>query len=85
MLSILAALPDAAATVERGASAEGAAAVLWRLHGHETGSGARVRLIGSTVWTGRIGEDWAQEETMLDMLRLRAPRPNQTISYGAPS
>ena len=69
---------------ERAIVGEGQIALLWRLHGHHLGpglggtpAGRRVRALGSSLLT-MAGTEVAVEETMIDLLALRA-QPHRPV------
>jgi hypothetical protein len=69
-------LPDATFYFERAITGGRQTAILWRMHGHHS-SGQRVRLIGSSVFTGD------SDETVIDHAALEAQLERTIIDYGA--
>ena len=67
-------LPDATFYFEHAVISDAQAALLWRVHGHHA-NGQRVRLIGSSVFTGDA------DETVIDHAALAAQISRATISY----
>jgi hypothetical protein len=67
-------LPDAAFYFEHAIVAERQTAILWRVHGHHA-CGKRVRLIGSSVFTGDA------DETVIDHAAMAAQIAGEIISY----
>jgi hypothetical protein len=67
-------LPDATFHFEHAAVGEKQTAILWRVHGHHA-SGKRVRLIGSSVFTGDA------DETVIDHAAMVAQIAGEVISY----
>lgn len=88
VLRLLTALPDATCLFERSCLVGDRAAVLWRLHGHHLGpgfgapSGARVRLIGSSL-VRIVDGVVAAEDMLIDTLALRATAHRPLIDYSA--
>ena len=68
-------LPDATFYFEHAVLEEKQTAILWRMHGHHA-NGQRVRLIGSSVFTGDV------DETVIDHAAMAAQVERETISYG---
>ena len=68
-------LPDATFYFEHAVVGETQTAILWRVHGHHT-SGQRVRLIGSSVFTGDA------DETVIDHAAMTAQVGRGVIDYG---
>ena len=68
-------LPDATFYFEHAIVAEGQTALLWRMMGHH-GGGQRVRLIGSSVFTGDA------DDTVIDHAALAAQLLRPLIDYG---
>lgn len=68
-------LPDASFYFEHAIVGERQTAILWRLHGHHAG-GQRVRLIGSSVFTGDA------DETVFDNAAMIAQLERTVIDYG---
>jgi hypothetical protein len=68
-------LPDATFTFEHAVVGEKQTAILWRVHGHHA-SGQRVRLIGSSVFTGDA------DETVIDHAAMAAQLERRVIDYG---
>ena len=68
-------LPDASFYFEHAIVGERQTAILWRLHGHHAG-GQRVRLIGSSVFTGDA------DETVIDHAAMTAQLERTVIDYG---
>lgn len=71
-------LPDATFYFEHAVVGEQQTAILWRVHGHH-GNGQRVRLIGSSVFTGDA------DETVIDHAAMAAQLARKVIDYGAVS
>lgn len=69
-------LPDAGFYFEHAIVAGRQTAMLWRVHGHNAG-GRRVRLIGSSVFTGEA------DETVIDHEAMAAQLKGELIDYGA--
>jgi hypothetical protein len=73
-------LPDATFHCEHAIVGEKQTAILWRVHGHSNGgqnaSGQRVRLIGSSVFTGDA------DETVIDHAAMAAQIGRGVIDYG---
>jgi hypothetical protein len=69
-------LPDATFHFEHAVVGEKQTAILWRVHGHHV-SGQRVRLIGSSVFTGDA------DETVIDHAAMAAQLGREVIDYGA--
>ena len=67
-------LPDAAFYFEHAVVGEKQTAILWRMHGHHA-NGQRIRLIGSSVFTGDA------DETVIDHAAMAAQLRRETISY----
>jgi hypothetical protein len=72
-------LPDATFYFEHAVVAEKQTAILWRMHGHHVSgpnpTGQRVRLIGSSVFTGDA------DETVIDHSAMAAQLGAKTIAY----
>jgi hypothetical protein len=68
------ALPDATFYFEHAIVGETQTAILWRVHGHHT-SGQRVRLIGSSIFTGDV------DETVIDHAAMTAQLTRELIQY----
>ena len=68
-------LPDATFTFEHAILGERQTAILWRMMGHHAG-GQRVRLIGSSVFTGDA------DETVIDHAAMAAQLGRVVIDYG---
>jgi hypothetical protein len=68
-------LPDASFTFEHAIVGERQTAILWRVHGHHAG-GQRVRLIGSSLFTGDV------DETVIDHAAMAAQLARDVIDYG---
>ncbi len=73
--ALIRALPDATFYFEHSVVGEEQIAILWRVHGHHT-SGQRVRLIGSSVFTGDA------DETVIDRAAMTAQVGREVIDYG---
>jgi hypothetical protein len=77
--ALVRALPDATFYFEHAIVAETQTAILWRVHGHNNGghhaSGQRVRLIGSSVFTGDA------DETVIDHAAMATQLAGECISY----
>ncbi len=73
-------LPDAVFYFEHAVVGEKQTAILWRVMGHHVGgpnsTGQRVRLIGSSVFTGDA------DETVIDHAAMAAQLERQMIDYG---
>jgi hypothetical protein len=69
-------LPDATFYFEHAVVGDKQIAILWRMHGHHV-SGARVRLIGSSVFTGDA------DETVIDHAAMAAQIERGLIDYGS--
>lgn len=69
-------LPDATFYFEHAIVAERQTAILWRVHGHHA-NGQRVRLIGSSVFTGDA------DETVIDHAAMAAQVGRAVIDYRA--
>lgn len=67
-------LPDATFHFERAIVGDAQTALLWRMHGHHA-NGQRVRLIGSSVFTGEA------EDTVIDHAAMAAQIERETLSY----
>jgi hypothetical protein len=67
-------LPDATFYFEHAIVGKQQTAILWRVHGHHA-NGQRVRLIGSSVFTGDI------DETVIDHAAMAAQITRKTLSY----
>ena len=67
-------LPDATFTFEHAIVGEHQTAILWRMMGHHVG-GQRVRLIGSSVFTGDA------DETVIDHAAMKAQLGRAVIDY----
>lgn len=67
-------LPDATFYFEHAIVADTQTAILWRVHGHHA-NGQRIRLIGSSVFTGDA------DETVIDHAAITAQINGETISY----
>ena len=68
-------LPDATFYFEHAIVGEKQTAILWRVHGHHV-NGQRVRLIGSSVFTGDA------DETVIDHAAMAAQLGRGVIDYG---
>ncbi len=68
-------LPDATFTFEHAIIGEKQTAILWRVHGHHA-NGQRVRLIGSSVFTGDA------DETVIDQAARAAQLGRGVVDYG---
>jgi hypothetical protein len=71
---LIRALPDATFYFEHAVVRENQTAILWRVHGHHA-NGQRVRLIGSSVFTGDA------DETVIDHAAMAAQLGADTIDY----
>ena len=69
-------LPDAVFMFEHAVVGEKQSAILWRVMGHHSG-GQRVKLIGSSVFTGDA------DETVIDHAAMAAQLVRKTFDYGA--
>ena len=67
-------LPDATFYFEHAVVGEKQTAILWRMHGHHA-NGQRIRLIGSSLFTGDA------DETVIDHAAMAAQLRRETISY----
>ena len=67
-------LPDATFYFEHAVVGEKQTAILWRVHGHHS-NGQRVRLIGSSVFTGDA------DETVIDHAAMGAQLAGEIITY----
>ncbi len=67
-------LPDATFYFEHAVVGEKRTAILWRVHGHHA-NGQRVRLIGSSIFTGD------SDDTVIDHAAMAAQIARETISY----
>ena len=67
-------LPDAAFYFEHAVVGEKQTALLWRMHGHHV-NGQRIRLIGSSVFTGDV------DETVIDHAAMAAQLGRKMIGY----
>ena len=74
LTALVTALPDATFYLERAIVGDDQTAILWRVHGH-TPQGQRIRLIGSSLFTG--GDD----ETVVDLAAMRAQSKRALIDY----
>jgi hypothetical protein len=74
--ALIRALPDATFYFEHAVVGDKQIAILWRVHGHHA-SGERVRLIGSSVFTGDA------DETVLDHAAMAAQIERGLIDYGS--
>jgi hypothetical protein len=72
--ALIRALPDATFLFEHAVVGEKQTAILWRVHGHHA-SGQRVRLIGSSVFTGDA------DETVVDHSAMAAQVGRGVIDY----
>jgi hypothetical protein len=72
--ALIRALPDATFHFEHAIATERQTAILWRVHGHHA-SGRRVRLIGSSVFTGDA------DETVIDHAAMAAQLAGDVTSY----
>ncbi len=70
-------LPDATFTFEQAIVGETQTAILWRVHGHHA-NGQRIRLIGSSVFTGDA------DETVIDHAAMAAQMARDVVDYGLP-
>ncbi len=77
LTALVRALPDATFHFERAIVQGAQTALLWRVHGHH-GTGQRVRLIGSSVFTAD------SDMTVLDHQALAAQLAQPLIDYGQP-
>lgn len=73
--ALVRALPDATFYFEHAIVGERQTAILWRVHGHHA-NGQRVRLIGSSVFTGDT------DETVIDHAAMEAQLERGVIDYG---
>jgi hypothetical protein len=69
--TLIRALPDATFYFEHAVVGEQQTALLWRVHGHH-GNGQRVRLIGSSVFTGDADETVIDQAAMTEQLERGA-------------
>ncbi len=75
LLALVRALPDATFYFEHAIAGERQTAILWRVHGHHA-NGQRVRMIGSSVFTGDA------DETVIDHGAMAAQLGRVVIDYG---
>jgi hypothetical protein len=73
--ALIRALPDATFYFEHAVVGDTQTAILWRIHGHHA-SGQRVRLIGSSMFTGDA------DETVIDHAAMAAQVERGVIDYG---
>jgi hypothetical protein len=73
--ALIRALPDATFYFEHAVVHDKQTAILWRMHGHHAG-GQRVRLIGSSVFTGDA------DKTVIDHAAMAAQVERGLIDYG---
>jgi hypothetical protein len=73
--SLIRTVPDATFHFEQAIVGEKQTAILWRVHGHHA-NGHRVRLIGSSVFTGDA------DETVIDHAAMTAQIGRGVIDYG---
>jgi hypothetical protein len=73
--ALIRALPDATFYFEHAVVGEKQIAILWRVHGHHA-CGQRVRLIGSSVFTGEA------DETVIDHAAMAGQIERGLIDYG---
>jgi hypothetical protein len=73
--TLIRAIPDATFYFEHAIIGEMQTAILWRVHGHHA-NGQRVRLIGSSVFTGDA------DETVIDHAAMAAEVGREVIDYG---
>lgn len=74
--ALIRALPDASFYFEHAVVGGKQIAILWRVHGHHA-NGQRVRLIGSSVFTGDA------DETVIDHAAMAAQLDRTLIDYGS--
>ncbi|WP_397602453.1 hypothetical protein [Sphingorhabdus sp.] len=74
--ALIRALPDATFYFEHAIVGDKQIAILWRVHGHHA-SGQRVRLIGSSVFTGDA------DDTVIDHAAMAAQIERGLIDYGS--
>jgi hypothetical protein len=74
--ALIRALPDVTFHFEHAIVGEKKTAILWRVHGHHA-KGQRVRLIGSSVFTGNA------DETVIDHAAMAAQIGRGVIDYGS--
>ena len=74
--ALIRALPDATFYFEHAIVGDQQIAILWRVHGHHA-SGQRVRLIGSSVFTGDA------DDTVIDHAAMAAQIERGLIDYGS--
>ena len=74
--ALIRALPDASFYFEHAVVGDKQTAILWRVHGHHA-NGQRVRLIGSSVFTGDA------DETVIDQVAMAAQIERGLIDYGS--
>jgi hypothetical protein len=72
--ALVRALPDATFYFEHAITGEKQTAILWRMHGHHA-TGQRIRLIGSSVFTGDA------DETVIDHAAMAAQVERETLAY----
>jgi hypothetical protein len=73
---LIRALPDATFTFEHALIGETQTAILWRVHGHHA-NGQRVRLIGSSLFTGDT------DQTVIDQAAMSAQLERGIIDYAS--
>ena len=74
LLALIRQLPDATFYFEHAVVGEQQTAILWRVHGHHA-NGQRIRLIGSSVFTGDA------DETVIDHAAMAAQLGSEMIDY----
>ena len=81
LLTLIRQLPDAIFYFEHAVVGEKQTAILWRVHGHHVSgpspTGQRVRLIGSSVFTGDA------DETVIDHAAMAAQLGRKVIDYAS--
>ena len=76
LVELIRQIPDATFYFEQAIVAERQTAILWRVMGHHS-SGQRIRLIGSSVFTGDA------DETVIDHAAMAAQLGRVLVDYGA--
>lgn len=77
LVDLIRQFPDATFTFERAIVSGEQTAMLWRVMGHHA-NGQRIRLIGSSVFTGDV------DETVIDHSAMAAQLERRIIDYGRP-
>jgi hypothetical protein len=76
LIGLVRILPDATFYFEHAIIEKSQIALLWRVHGHHA-NGQRIRLIGSSIFTGDT------DETIVDDAAMQAQISQKIIDYGA--